>query len=658
MCAIAGVWMPDSPDGAWLGEVAAAMAGRMKHRGPDGQGVWCDPQVGMALSHRRLAIRDTGATARQPMEHPGGRAVLVFNGELDNHVRWRAELIRSGCAMGHRDSDSRRVTYSAGDTEVLLHALDEWGVDRVCHEALGMWSWAYFDRSSDQLVLSRDRLGKKPLYWIEASWGMAFASQLQAFQAIPQWQARVAPEGLAQYLKWGYIEGPSAILQGVRRVEPGQMLTFKHARFVEDRRYWSVDRSVEQGTRQRIHSPIEAQAAVLDTLRIAVIDRMQADVPVGAFLSGGIDSALVVALMQEQGADTSTFSIGFDSPDHDESDDARVIARTLGTRHHTTTVDAAVAADWLAQLPAIMDEPLADASLIPSAVLAQQAAQSVKVVLTGDGGDEAFGGYARYRLGGRGMRALAALPAGLRHGMANAMSRIEPAQWEWLAGRVGRRWRPTLPASKADKLVRWLRAENPEARSQVGLLRWDPTALWPAAPLELGPPALAPASQMAAQMVSSSERLQLLEMRHYLCGDLLAKMDRATMWSSLEARSPLLDHRVVDLAWRISPAVKAEGPRLKEVLRLSLERYLPRALFDRPKRGFSAPIEHWLRRELHGPAQELLNSLMRHVDGRWNTELIERVWAEQQAGTAHHADRLWTLITLELWRRHWNLDLP
>ncbi len=658
MCAIAGVWMPGRSDASRLNEVAAAMAARMEHRGPDGQGVWCDPQTGLALSHQRLAIRDTGDAARQPMEHPGGRGVLVFNGELDNHVRWRNELVRSGCGMGHREPDHRRLTHSAGDTEVLLHALNEWGVDRVCRDALGMWAWAYFDRSSEQLVLSRDRLGKKPLYWLEAPWGMAFASQLQAFQGLPQWQPRIAPEGLAQYLQWGFIEGPTTILQGVQRVEPGQVLSFKRARCVQDRRYWSVDQSMEQGARQRIHSPMEARAAVLDTLRIAVVDRMQADVPVGAFLSGGIDSALVVALMQEQGADATTFSIGFDSPSHDESEDARAIAQALGTRHHATTVDGAMAAHWLDLLPAIMDEPLADASLIPSAVLAQQAAQSVKVVLTGDGGDEAFGGYARYRFGGRGMRTLAALPSGVRHGMAQALSRVEPAQWERLAARLGPRWRPTLPASKADKLVRWLRADSAEARAQVGLQRWDPSALWPGTPLNPGPSAPASVSSQKANALAFSEWRQFAEMRHYLSGDLLAKMDRATMWSSLEARSPILDHRVVDLAWRIAPSLKADGPRLKEVLRLSLERYLPRSVFDRPKRGFSAPLEYWLRRELRAPAQELLNSLMRHVEDRWNTGLIEQAWTEQQAGTAHHVDRLWTLITLELWRRHWKLDLP
>lgn len=658
MCAIAGVWMPGRSDAAGLGELVAAMAGRMRHRGPDGQGVWCDPQTGLALSHRRLAIRDTGYAARQPMEHPGGRGVLVFNGELDNHVRWRTELIRSGCGMGHREPDQKRLIQSTGDTEVLLHALHDWGVDRVCRDALGMWSWAYFDRSAEQLVLSRDRLGKKPLYWLEAPWGMAFASQLQAFQSLPQWHARVSSEGLAQYLQWGFIEGPTTILQGVRRVEPGQVLTFRHARCVQDRLYWSVDQSMEKGAQQRIHSPIEAQAAVLEALRVAVVDRMQADVPVGAFLSGGIDSALVVALMQEQGADATTFSIGFDSPTHDESDDARAIAQALGTRHHATTVDGAVAAQWLALLPAIMDEPLADASLIPSAVLAQQATRSVKVVLTGDGGDEAFGGYARYRFGGRGARALAALPTIVRHGMAQALARVEPVQWERLAAQLAPRWRPTLPASKADKLVRWLRADNAEARAQVGLQRWDPTALWPGAPRKPCSPASASISNVDTNALAFSEWRQLSEMRHYLSGDLLAKMDRATMWSSLEARSPILDHRVVDLAWRLAPSLKADGPRLKEVLRLSLERYLPRSLFDRPKRGFSAPLEYWLRRELREPAQDLLNSLMRHVEGRWNTGLVERTWNEQQAGTAHHADRLWSLITLELWRRHWNLDLP
>ena len=658
MCAIAGLWMPASPGAPIVRDWAAAMADRMRHRGPDGEGVWWDPRLGLALAHRRLAIRDTAETAGQPMEHPTQRSVLVFNGELDNHRAWRSQLRKAGCAMGHRGvcspAGTTAIQSSQGDTEVLLHALDRWGVERVCQDAHGMWAWAWWDASAQRLTLSRDRLGKKPLYWMEQPWGMAFASQLQALRCLTVWSPRLNPGALADYLRWGFLEGPDSIFDGVHRVEPGQTVTFERARCVARRRYWSASHSLQVGAQSRFRSAVEAQAAVMDALRDAVKERMQADVPIGAFLSGGVDSALVMAVMRDQGVDVQTFCSGFDSPDYDESPQAARIAAALGSRHETIAITGAMAAGCLPDLPRIMDEPLADASLIPTTVLAQHAASSVKVVLTGDGGDEAFGGYVRYRMAASWMRLLAAAPRPFRSGLAGVIEAIEPGHWDtafrWLASRH----RPTLPASKADKLVRWLRADDDAQRLRTGLQRWEPRVLWPGAPMT----PLASVLPAAVDQASGSERMQLMEMRHYLCGDLLAKMDRATMWAGLEARSPLLDHRVVDLAWRVPPGLKAEGPRLKELLRRCLEHYLPRELFDRPKRGFSAPLDHWLRAELRETADQLLRGLISHVAGRWNTQPIQQAWVAQQSGSAHHVDRLWTLMILEQWRREWNVDLP
>ena len=662
MCAIAGLWMTEPTEAGALAAWARAMTDAMVHRGPHGDGVWCAPEQGLALAHRRLAIRDTGPSAAQPMVDPTQGRVLVFNGEIDNHRAWRDELARGGCRMGHHHPGLNTVQHSTGDTEVLLHALSAWGADRVCERAQGMWAWGLFERDAHRLTLSRDRLGKKPLYWVQGDWGMAFASQLQALRQLPMLQLRINPRGLAHYLRWGYIEGPESILEGVHRVEPGQTLVFEQGRCVDRRQHWSVDSAVARGLDARLPSAAQAQEQLNDTLRLAVADRLQADVPVGAYLSGGIDSALVVALMQEQRTDTRSFCIGFDDPDHDESAAAQSMAAVLGTRHETARVDGQAARALLPTLARIMDEPLADASLIPTTLLSQWASQSVRVVLTGDGGDEAFGGYARYRSPHPFMRMLAALPAPLRMALAQTLKSISPAVWALAVRGLPPHVRPTLPASKADKLARWLRAADAGQRMQVGLMRWNPSHLWPDAPQDAPHPATVQRWQGLAgnvgDQLAASEAMQRLEMGHYLSGDLLAKMDRASMWASVEARSPLLDHRVIELAWRMPASLKAEGPRLKEVLRRSLEHHVPRTLFDRPKRGFTPPMARWLRHECKAPAQDLMDSLLDHTRHRWNTDAMRRAWQGQQAGTRHEVDRIWTLITLELWRREWKLDLP
>lgn len=662
MCAIAGVWMRSPASVHQMAQWASSMTQAMQHRGPDGSGLWVDQPLGLALAHCRLAIRDTGDGASQPMVEPGGDRVLVFNGEVDNHRSWREELIRQGHGLGHVRAGTDQIESSPGDTEALLHALSHWGPERVCRRTQGMWAWAWFERDAQRLTLSRDRVGKKPLYWLQADWGMAFASQMQAFRCLPMFKPSLNPQALSHYLRWGFISGPQTILNGVHRVEPGQTLVFEQGRLASQFQHWSVDEDIERGLRSRVVDPSFAQRELMRVLKQSVADRLSTDVSTGAFLSGGIDSALVVALMQELGASTRTWCAGFDDPQHDESQRALAIAKTLGTRHETVRVEGRAAVDLMPDLARIMDEPLADASLIPTTVLARQSASSVKVVLTGDGGDEGFGGYPRYRMNGRLMRGLGGIPPPLRRAMAMGLEQVESRHWAQLARYVPSAWRPTLPAAKADKLARWLRAEGDQARRQVGLMRWDPAMLWKAAPLESRDPqstgGLSARTSASIGDLSPSEQLQRWEMTHYLSGDLLTKMDRATMWSSLEARSPLLDHRVVAFAWRCSPALKAEGPRLKELLRCCLEGYLPRSLMDVPKRGFTPPMDRWLRAELKAPALELLESLLKHTQGRWNEALIRQAWTAQQEGTRHEVDRVWTLLTLELWRQEWGLELP
>ena len=647
--------------GHQLAAWASAMARVMHRRGPDGHGLWVDEDAGLVLAHNRLAIRDRSAAGSQPMLEPSKGSALVFNGEIDNHRSWRDQLTRAGHRLGHLHPATGRVEHSSSDTESLLHALHHWGPSSVCRQSQGMWAWGWYERDRQRLTLSRDRIGKKPLYWLQAEWGVAFASQLQAFRCLPMYTPSVNQRAVAHYLRWGFMEGPDTLLNDVHRVEPGQIITIEQGRGVSSEHYWTINDEVVEASRSRVEDPPVAQAELLRTLELAISDRMSTDVATGAFLSGGIDSTLVVALMQKWGAQTRTWCVGFDEATHDESDRARAIASALGTRHETVRVGGEQAARLLPELAQLMDEPLADASLIPSALLAERAAPAVKVVLTGDGGDECFGGYERYRMASGLRRHLLALPPGMRRALASGLDRVEPRRWEQLARAVPATWRPTLPASKAHKLASWLRAEGDHARWQAGLTRWDPALIWTDGPVDAPfSQAIACPSERSRQAIDGlapSEKLQRLELAHYLCGDLLAKMDRATMWSSLEARSPLLDHRVVSLAWRCTPALKAEGPRLKELLRSSVERYVARDLIDFPKRGFTPPLSRWLRSELREPGQDLLESLLQHTRGAWNEALIRQHWRAHQEGTQDEADRLWTLLTLEMWRRDWGLSL-
>lgn len=653
--------MPRGADRETLLRLGQRMLDTMAHRGPDGQGLWVDEKAGLVLAHRRLAIQDPSDAAAQPMATADGDQVLVFNGEVYNHAEWRGQLARDGCGFGHRGADGRPAR-SPGDTEALLHALRHWGPDRSCRRTRGMFAWAWLERSQGRLTLARDRLGKKPLVVAEGPWGMAFASQLSALLTLPMVGRRLRPQALDHYLRWGHAPVDHTLVAGVSRVGPGEVQVWEAARRTARRRYWQAEVVATMGARQRLAPGPETTARLEAVLAAAVRDRLIADVPLGAFLSGGIDSALVVALMQEQGdGRTLTYSIGFDDPHCDESPQAAAIAKALGTRHTSWTATGSQARDLLSQLPQITDEPLGDASQLPTTLLALQASASVKVALTGDGGDEAFGGYPRYRQAMGLLGAVSRWPAPLRHLGGLAISQVRPARWQSMADRLPVSMRPTLMASKVDKLQRWLQADGPLQRRLALMQRWDPAGLRGGRSeggAASGPEADALCGVECDAGLHESERMQLQEMCDTLSADLLAKMDRATMWASMEARSPLLDDRVLALAWRLDPRLKAEGPRSKEILRQLLARRLDPALFDRPKRGFSAPLTRWLGGELKEPVDELLHSLCRHTHGRWRTGAITAAWAAQQSGRSHEVDRLWTLVALEGWRRRWGLELP
>jgi asparagine synthase (glutamine-hydrolysing) len=639
MCGIAGF----VSRGPWAQRsaprVIAAMTGSIAHRGPDDQGVWLEAAGHVALGQRRLAIVDLSPGGHQPMVSADGRFVITFNGEIYNHGDLRAELAALGCAFR-----------SASDTEVLLEAIARWGVASACGRARGMYAFAVWDRQTRRLSLARDRLGKKPLYaWNDGAGGVAFGSELRALWQFPGFSPELDPQALAEYFRYGYVSEHLSIFRGVEKVLPGTVLELGLGGSRQLHRYWSLAEVAERGASQRITDPREAEEQLLELLRDATRRRMLADVPLGAFLSGGVDSGLVVSLMQEASvAKVRTFSIGFRHGGFDEAPVARAVAQHLGTDHAELYVGEAEARNLVPALPEIFDEPFADPSQIPTHLLARLARPHVTVALTGDGGDESFGGYVRYRNMHGVVGALYGLPRPARQALAAGLRAVPPGVWETLVAAIPPRRRPRFIASKVTKLAQAMELDDPAERGKSYLSFWSPELLLAGSPSAADP--FAPAGRLAH---GGSEAMQLWESLHYLPGDLLAKMDRATMAVALEARAPLLDHLVVELAWRLPPEMKASRQAGKRILRSLLFRYLPRSLVDLPKQGFSAPIGRWLATGLRDWAQAQLDYGAANLAGLINWDLVEAAWRAHLAGRAGMAERLWIAVMFCAWHQRW-----
>lgn len=643
MCGLAGLFLPGGAPLERLQALLPAMRDTLRHRGPDDAGAWYDADAGLALGHRRLSIVDLSPGGHQPMVSADGRWVIAFNGEIYNHRELRAELERAG--VGFR---------SSSDTEVMLEGFARWGVPATLQRLAGMFALALWDRQRRELVLARDRMGKKPLYVAAVPGGFAFASELKALQRVPGYDRRLSDAALQGFFRYGYVADDLCIHAATWKPMPGEWVQAGADGVWRRAAYWSLEAAARAGAADRIDDPAAARAALLEVLRTATRQRMVADVPLGAFLSGGIDSALVVALMQEAAQrPTRTYSIGFEEATHDEAPVARAVARHLGTEHTELYVTRRDALDLVPRLPELFDEPFADASQVPTALLAALARPHVTVALTGDGGDEAFGGYVRYRSEGGLVGGLHRLPRPLRRGLAGALEWVPAAAWDQAAGLLPARRRPRFPAWKVAKLARVLRCDGAAERARLFLTLWDTAALLPGLPEARPEAALAAPADLD---LAPSERMQFWETRHYLPGDLLAKMDRATMASSLEARAPLLDHRVVELAWRLPARCKAEGPSTKHILRELLFGYVPRALVDLPKQGFSAPVGPWLRTELRGLAEDTLAQGRRTLPDLLAWPVVDAAWRAHLAGRGGLTEPLWAVLMFVRWHERWQRE--
>ena len=647
------------------------MADALRHRGPDDAGTWADAACGLALGHRRLAIVDLSPAGHQPMVSACGQFVIAFNGEIYNHSSLRVELSDMGAAPTWRGHS---------DTETLLAAIAHWGLEATLQRCVGMFALALWDCKTHTLTLARDRFGEKPLYYGWTQGVFVFGSELKALRAYPGFANPVSRQALAQYMRYLYVPAPLSIYEGIYKLEPGCLLTVdglpRAAHNDEDtrhdgsavhiKRWWSLADAVKAGQ----VDPIQDEAHALHLLeeRLAEAVRLQslADVPLGAFLSGGVDSSAIVALMQQQSSRrVQTFTIGFDEMGYDESSHARAVARHLGTEHHEMRVSAQMAQDVIAQLPRIYDEPFADSSQIPTHLVCQAAKQHVTVALSGDAGDELFGGYNRYAWGPRIWQRLGGWPHPMRQALASGLQALAPTSWDRLLGHAG----IVRPGEKLHKLGRVLQHSRSLDELYTRLVtEWqDPAevvkgvdtagqdyraSLGMTAAGPSGPSLRASADEHADPMppnLSAAERMMYRDSVGYLPDDILCKVDRAAMACSLETRVPFLDHRVAELAWRLPMDMKIRGHTSKWALRQVLYRYVPRELIERPKAGFAMPVGQWLRGPLRDWAQNLLAPERLQAEGYLHPAPVMQAWQEHLSGRYDHTAKLWAVLMFQAW---------
>lgn len=632
MCGIAGAWAPESGLGRdALQALGERMGAAIAHRGPDDAGSWTAPEAGLVLAHRRLAIIDLGPEGHQPMASNDQRWIIAFNGEIYDHHALRTEL----AALGHGFRGH-------SDTEVLVAAIAQWGVEGALARCNGMLALAAWDRHERVLWLARDRVGKKPLYYGWTSDGsFVFGSELAALRAHPALAAEVDPDALALLLRFDYIPAPHAILRGVHKLQAGCLLRIDATQVqagasgfdpaTAPLRWWDAlarqRAAIARGFDGDEHAALDALDALL---REATALRMEADVPLGAFLSGGTDSSLVTALMQAQSArPVRSFSIGFDNAVHDESAHAAAVARHLGTEHVELHVDGRAALDLVPEVPRIFDEPFADSSQLPTALLCRLARRHVTVALSGDGGDELFFGYGRYARALRNDAWLSRLPRA-------ALARLagDPGERARLGGLAALRAELAagdLQGLMRQRVERWHRPEDVVLGARRAFTAYDDPAELPG----VGAPA---------------DALMRMDFACYLPEGVLAKVDRASMAVALEARAPLLDWRVVEFAWSLPLSMKWHDGTLKYLPKRLLARYLPETLVQRPKSGFGAPVGDWLRGPLRGWVEAQLDEGRLRDEGHFDPAPIRAIWREFLAGERKWHTHLWGVLMFQAWR--------
>lgn len=649
MCGIAGYLAPGYSREESL-SILERMTGALVHRGPDSAGHWVDEQAGVSLGHRRLAIIDLSPEGHQPMISACGRYVIVFNGEIYNYKSLRHEI--------EEQADGAPLLHFRGhsDTEVMLACISRWGLEQALQRFNGMFAFALWDRQERRLHLARDRLGEKPLYYGWVGKSFVFGSELKSLRAHPDFRCAINRNTLTLYLRYGYIPSPYSIYESIYKLSSATVLTLSASDIgisPSPRSYWSCREVAERGVAESFSGSEGEAVEQLDSLlRDAVRLRMEADVPLGAFLSGGVDSSLVVALMQAQSTRrVQTFSIGFQEPGYNEAEHAKAVARHLGTDHTELYVSADEAMAVIPRLPTLYDEPFADPSQIPTYLVSALARRHVTVSLSGDGGDELFAGYQRYFGSLDYWRRMEKFPVWSRRMAARMLTLLSPETWGTVLGALrpamGTRFQKQMQGDKPHELAKILAADTPDDMYRWVMSRWDDPEKVVLRGHEL-PTVLSDRSQQP-HLPSFTDRMLYYDMMMYLPDDVLTKLDRASMGVSLESRVPLLDHRVVELSWRMPLSMKTRNNQGKWLLRQVLHQYVPREMVERPKMGFAVPIDSWLRDDLRGWGENLLSEKRLCEDGFFDPVPIRRKWTEHLSGARNWHYPLWNVLMFQAW---------
>jgi asparagine synthase (glutamine-hydrolysing) len=641
MCGIAGLWCADPVTEGTAREWIDRMTATLVHRGPDASGSFFDRESGVGFGHRRLSILDLSPRGQQPMWSGSRRHCISYNGEVYNAPEVRADLEREGFRIDWQ---------SSSDTEVVLEAIEALGLRSALERFHGMFAFALWDDEAKRLSLVRDRLGIKPLLYVQRGFGVAFASELQALYEIPPFQPRLDRSALAAFLRYGVVPGDECIVADVQKVQAGTIVQFSSPQSGSaQEEYWSAQRVAYEGLNSSFEGSEQDAIEELER-RIAksVTQRMRSDVPFGAFLSGGIDSSTVVAMMQQASSTPiKTFCIGNRITGYDESTQAEAVARHLGCEHHTLMADPADMLELVPEVAGHWDEPFADSSQVPTFMVSRLTRQHVTVSLSGDGGDELFAGYNRHAWAPRLWKTAERLPRAARWALG-ALKLVRVDDWDRAFRAVGLSDAIRLPGDKLHKVAALAEVDTPY--EFYGRLR----SIW-AEPEQVLAGGFGPRPPSGAELldVPFAPQMMFQDLTEYLPDDILTKVDRASMAVSLEARVPLLDHDIVEFAWRLPLRWKIHGRTQKWILRQVLSRHVPTVLFERPKMGFGVPMGQWLRGPLEGWAADQLDPSALRVDGIFDSRVVERTWDAHRAGRGNHEHQLWAVLMFQSW---WNLN--
>ena len=653
MCGITGIIKYDSK--ANLKISIELMTHSLSHRGPDYGGIWMDYYLGVAIGHRRLSILDLSSAGSQPMVSYCGRYILTFNGEIYNHLDLRLLL-----------GNLAPIWKGQSDTETLLTAFSIWGIEKTLNRVVGMFAFGLWDSKEQKIYLARDRFGEKPLYYGWSNGAFLFSSELKAIKAYPEFNNPICKIALSEYLHFMYIPAPLSIYKNIFKLEPGCILVLSSQSYNEIpahapkadfdlaglilKRWWIVSEKIDKSKRTLVNNEKEAIKILERKLVTAIQSQSLTDVPIGAFLSGGIDSSIIVALMQKNASTKiKTFTIGFEESGFNEAPFAKAVSKHLGTEHYELNVSSSSTLDIINSLPSIYDEPFADSSQIPTYILCKAAKEMVTVALSGDGGDELFGGYNRYFWSTRIWNKVSWIPFKFKHKLGKLIQSVSIDEWNQLSKHFG-------ISRLGDKA--WKLAYRLEHVSDLDSLYWSLTTEFTNIDKFL---ILSDSDKMAInqylfdknllipQNISAIEKMMYFDTMTYLPDDILCKIDRAAMSSSLETRCPFLDHRVFEYAWQIPINFKINGQNGKQILRSLLYQYVPQKLIDRPKTGFAIPIGKWLCGPLKNWAESLLEESSLEKQGFFQPSAVRQLWNEHQSDQRDHANKIWAILMFQSW---------